>query len=41
MNTEQIRKFVLKALFKAGADELTFARAVEIAADTEDAAKVA
>ena len=32
---------VLKALFKVGADELTFARAVEIAAETEDAAKVA
>ena len=29
---------VLKALFKVGADELTFTRAVAIAAETEDAA---
>ena len=32
---------VLKALFKIKADELTFARAIEIATETEDAAKVA
>jgi hypothetical protein len=32
---------VLKALFKVKDDELTFARAIEIATETEDAAKVA
>ena len=32
---------VLKALFKIKADELTFARAIEVATETEDAAKVA
>ena len=32
---------VLKALFKVKDDELTFARAIEIAIETEDAAKVA
>ena len=32
---------VLKALFKVGADELTFTRAVEIATEVEEAAKVA
>ena len=32
---------VLKALFKVKDDELTFSRAVEIAVETEDAAKVA
>ena len=32
---------VLKALFKVKDNELTFARAIEIAVNTEDAAKVA
>ena len=32
---------VLKALFKINDDELTFSRAIEIASETEDAAKVA
>ena len=32
---------VLKALFKVKDDELTFARAIEIAIETEGAAKVA
>ena len=32
---------VLKALFKIGDDELTFCKAVEVAAETEDAAKAA
>ena len=32
---------VLKALFKIKSDELTFTRAVEVATETEDAAKVA
>ena len=34
-------KAMLKALFKVKDDELTFARAIEIAIETEDAAKVA
>ena len=32
---------VLKALFKIKEDELTFAKAVQVAFETEDAAKVA
>ena len=32
---------VLKAVFKINADELTFTRAIEVTAETEDAVKVA
>ena len=32
---------ILKALFKINVDELTFTRAIEVATETEDAAKLA
>ena len=36
-----INEAVLKALFKIKVSDLTFTRAIEIATETEDAAKVA